>query len=187
MSIFSEKKKFLFIHIEKNAGTSVIKTISKGLKIRWTKDFFYRGPFKGDSGLFLSEYEKFYGRKELESWYKFCVSRDPIERMVSWYNYNGYKKGSFTNWLNWFCEEKYDQINYIRYIDGSIGINEIFKISEINEKWNIIQNKLNFSKKLLIKNKSKKSFSKKYITEIEKKIIFDRFNEDYVFFNYEKI
>lgn len=186
MSIFSENKQFLFIHIEKNAGTSVIKTISKGLKIRWTKDFFYRGPFKGDSGVFLSRYEQHFGREKLDRWYKFCISRDPIDRMISWYNYNGYKKGSFNFWMNLFLHEKFDQINYIKYNDGTIGINQIIKIEELKSKWHIIEKKLNFKKNLLTKNKSKVIFEKKHITQRERKIIFDRFHNDYIFFNYEK-
>lgn len=186
MSIFSENKKFLFIHIEKNAGSSLVNAMSKGLKIKWTKNFFYFGPFKGDSGIFLSKYEKYFGKENILNWYKFCISRNPLDRMISWYNYNGFRYGSFHLWMYKFFDQNFDQINYIRYENGEIGIDEVFKLEEISTKWAIIEKKLNFKSSLPHKNSSLKLINRNDINIKQKKNIYERFYKDYKFFEYPK-
>jgi hypothetical protein len=100
--VYSHKKKFLFIHIPKTAGTSLrevlschaagpgflnflsrrITRLSPGLGQR----FFYRWR-TFEPHLHFSEAQDLLPSRELESCFKFCFVRNPYERLVSFFRH----------------------------------------------------------------------------------------------------
>ncbi len=68
---FNLRHKCIFIHIPKNAGTSVLKSLG------WTKKRWHRS---------YSDY-KMADSKKFKSFYKFTVVRNPYDRVVSIYEY----------------------------------------------------------------------------------------------------
>ena len=74
MSIMSHKHRFCFIHIEKNAGTSITHALSKALKIPHFKSWRYRGPFKGKGGLRAIDYINLLGREKYNSYLSIFVN-----------------------------------------------------------------------------------------------------------------
>lgn len=65
-----DQRKFIFIHIPKTAGKSIIQLLHKG----------------GACHLTYQEYEKYIGEK-IKSYYIFTVVRNPVDRLISLYAY----------------------------------------------------------------------------------------------------
>ncbi|MEX0331045.1 MAG: sulfotransferase family 2 domain-containing protein [Puniceicoccaceae bacterium] len=108
--ILSHKKKFIFIHIFKTAGTSVSQVLlpyarmvdRAAFEFRITRSLF--GRISGVFGWQDLGMEKFTGFKKhevayklqeklpqdiFENYYKFCFVRDPFDHLVSIYHYIG--------------------------------------------------------------------------------------------------
>jgi chondroitin 4-sulfotransferase 11 len=188
----SEKHKAIFIHIPKNAGTSIINAL---------------------------EMERSYHRKityyienhnhEYNSYFKFAISRNPWDRVVSCYEYARSEKSywhasegnsiagvhpdyeilkdmSFKDTVNLLIESPYTlkhpgwrlQSEFI-ISNGEIVLDEIYKAEELyklEEKFDI---------KLPFLNKSRDDYSyKKYYNKKTAAIIKDIYKKDIELFNY---
>lgn len=66
----NQKSKFIFIHIPKNAGTSVFNSLEMQISYHYT----------------CAEYKQILGNK-YSKYFKFCFVRNPFERFISLYNY----------------------------------------------------------------------------------------------------
>ena len=71
------KKKLIFIHIPKTAGTSVYKSLD-------IKDISYNNKFLGHKS--IEDYKKQY-QNYWENYLKFTIVRDPIDRFISAYKF----------------------------------------------------------------------------------------------------
>ena len=131
MTICHERK-LIFIHIPKNAGTSVIKAMG-------VENIFFDKT--------IEEYKEHYG-EYWDKYKKFTVVRDPIDRFISAYKFARMKE---SGWFSATGEEglkKHDHYD----ISNSMDINEytsyIFENHEFN-RWIIPQT-------VLILNENKK-------------------------------
>ena len=182
------KKKLLFIHIPKTAGTS----ISKSLNI--PKDHEHKT---------LQQIIK--NKSELNKYYKVAFVRNPYDRLVSLYN-----EKKETGWL-------YKDINFKKFIkfiytdiskisndpnlenhskpcsfwlkyDKQINMDYIGKFENINDDFNFICNTLNLDNKILphMRKRNKMHYSKYY--DIETINIVKKYHkEDLILFNYKFI
>ena len=76
-----ESRNAMFIHIPKNAGTSILKAFIEGSICDGMDD-----PFKGYT-VSAEYYRHFFGNQVFNGLYKFCFVRNPWDRLLSAYSY----------------------------------------------------------------------------------------------------
>lgn len=179
---YSDKYNCIFIHIPKNAGTSVILVLNDLNKEEqehntyW--DYLRSDPFR------------------FKYYYKFCIVRNPWDRLYSAYCYlsNGGNRDNdipmssrinkeckdFTDFvLNWLDTEKIYNIKvlnpqYIYIYDfytNLVVVDNILKFENLSNDFSIIVDKLNIKNNLPWTNKSNNSdFRKVYSKEMIDKV-----------------
>lgn len=197
MSIMSHKDKFFFVHIEKNAGSSITKFLKKNLQDSLHfKDREYDGPFKGMGGITANEYINKFGKDMWEEYFSFCIVRNSWDRIVSWYKYDqsywleqyGYRKLSFDSWLELF-EENYglNQLRFFKSESGKNMVDFIGRYENLEEDFSFICNKLNIQNaKLPHINRTKdRNHYSSFYTKKTKDFVFECCREEIEMFNYK--
>jgi len=111
-------KKLIFIHIPKNAGSSIIKKLG-------IENIFIDKP--------LTEYKKHY-ENYWSDYTKFAVVRDPIDRFISSYKFARMKE---SGWFSATGQEGLDKHNHYE-ICNQMNINEYLEYLYKNKaEWNI--------------------------------------------------
>ena len=176
-----DKHKTIFIHIPKNAGTSI-------------ETLFANDSFRIQPNKHADIYEikrKF--KNSYNSHKKFTIIRNPYDKMVSWYFYlkknlgENYNIIDFKEWIKdpskfWHIN---DPISYLKpqykWIDDTV---KIIKFENINKEIN------KFFKediKLPITNKSNHKHYSNYYDKKSSNIIYDRYKIDFEKYNYKKL
>ena len=89
-----DREKLIFIHIPKNAGTSIKKLLLSEEELK-NPDLLRYDDLNGNVWKHRTIYDiKKDNNKEYNSYRKFAIIRNPYDRMVSWYSYMG---GYFAN------------------------------------------------------------------------------------------
>ena len=148
-----DQLKCVFVHIPKTGGLSISKTLFNNL---------------GGSHRSISDYSLIFNQYEFTNYYKFTLVRNPFDRLASAYFF--LKKGGFNpydkNWfqsniavyqsfeefvLNWVNPKNvFTGIHFVpQYkfisINNQIVMNDVFKHEEIDDAFNSIAKRLNFS------------------------------------------
>lgn len=196
------EKDAIFVHVPKNAGTSISTWLEQNCREK-----IIRAKRKHDS---FEESVKKYGNFS----FSFAVVRNPFERLVSAYFYNkrifrnrklvtleeiknlSAKKQS-KHIRNYKLQEslKYDFDYFIRYnfchpcLDTQTklvsGTKHILRYENLQRNFLVIQEYFKTKKPLNLKNKSShKNYRQYYDTELID-IIFSRYEEDFINFNYD--
>jgi hypothetical protein len=205
-----------FLHIPKNAGTSIEnsalkKNIKWGFK-EWTKlntDNIWKSS-KPWYNLNKKKHitnnnpcfpwhkppdflQKFYKDDEL-----FCVVRNPYSKIVSAYNYSHGKKGNKKD-LNEFIKNKlenFDKNKYWNgchilpqhnYTHGKIKCDFILKFENLEEDFSKLMNKYKIDIELKKDNKSSKNTSVKDLNKESIKLINKVYDKDFKLFKYKKL
>lgn len=186
---YFKKKQFIFIHIPKNAGTSLSKSLG----------------MHGHEHFTIAYYSSFFDPAEFNSMYKFCIFRDPAERIVSAFNhvkrqthygdfrryvqdhiFNQYSTVDefILDWLN----EKTLSTNYFTgtqqsfvSINKSLAVDTIFSFNHTDEMMQVLQSKLPFVSPLFNLNISKTSPSPLSKPALDK--LKQLYKNDYVIYN----
>ena len=157
------RKDFIFIHINKTAGTSIIDIIGK--------------PFR--KHLTAKEIIKTVGQKKWDQAYKFTVVRNPWDKVVSHYKHNikvspkrmldGSESISFKKWVRSTFRDikikKYynrpqhflAQVDWLKDFDGHVVLDKIVRFENLIYDFNEVSDILELGKKLPHLNKTKKS------------------------------
>lgn len=164
MAIFSHEKKFFFIHIEKNAGSSIKKYIMKNEGVNKDTDIhkqtgiinFKLNQFRGTryfgSDATAKECIDIFGEDIWDEYFTFAFVRNPWDRMWSWYRYlidcrvlTG--NTSLRDWiLNYDFRGKMRQTDYILDKNGNICFKHIGRYENLKEDFEIVCENLNFIK-----------------------------------------
>ena len=176
-----EEHKAIFIHIPKNAGTS-IETLfaNKSFRIQ---------PHKHAN---IHEIKKKFP-EIYDSYRKFTIIRNPYDKMVSWYFYLKKQVGidnkiiEFSKWIKepsklwhindpaYFLDPQYtwldDTVTLIKYENLDAELNQFFG-KEIN---------------LPVTNKSDHDYYSTYYNKKSSDIIYNRYKKDFEKYNYKKI
>lgn len=80
----SRERNFVFIHVPKNAGTSICKLLNLNLSRHYT----------------LREYKQILGSKQYHAFYSFAVVRNPFSRFLSLYNYARLEESYYHSAIN---------------------------------------------------------------------------------------
>lgn len=129
MSIYKDKE-LLFIHIPKNAGTSISFLLNKSFNVKEQPDAHKR----------LEEYN------DIDNYYVFTVLRDPIDRAMSHYRWfresSDYRQfphkkiavnHTFEDWLNiWYIPKAKTQFQFISKGDKFLDYVTLLSYENIN-------------------------------------------------------
>ncbi len=172
--MISYKHKFIFIHVPKNAGTSVRRAIRPELRtpMQRLRDALGR-PF-GSMPYHHSrypphskaqEYERALGAQTFASFRKFAVVRNPWDWHVSLFAYmqqtpNHYqfelvKDFSFDDYVQWRCDE--DPTHQMLYLLDSSGANcvtDLARFESLSEDFNTFMHSVGIEARLPHRNKS---------------------------------
>ena len=175
-----DEHKAIFIHIPKNAGTSIEEYFgNKSVRIQ---------PEKHAD---IYEIKKKF-KNSYNNYRKFTIIRNPYDKMVSWYfylkrNLGDYNVIEFNNWIKdpskfWHIN---DPISYLKpqyeWINNTV---EIIKFENLNKELNKFFNeKIN----LPIINKSNHKHYLEYYNKQSLNIIYKRYKKDFEKFNYKKL
>ena len=191
--MISFDKKFIFIHINKTAGTSMEKALSKyGVRKLEPKDNLeFELSYKQSQHFNCEEYKKYLG-SEYDDYFKFTVVRNPFDRIVSYYGGGAITNNlSFSDWVI----ERYQNKNfkdfermysdYTHWI-GDDKIDFILRFENLSSDFEELKNKLNLECELGYFNVNRRrSDYKEYYDENTKNIIYNFFEREIENFNYK--
>jgi len=181
-------KEFVFIHINKTGGTSVISIIGKAFRKHLTaKDVI-----------------KYIGQKKWDNTYKFTVIRNPWDRVVSQYKFRTKTNKSkmqenplsFNEWVKKVFEENdpfyfgkrpqmyIPQVDWLKDNNGEIHIDKIIRFESLNKEFKEVADYLGIDNNLPHLNSTKKANYHDFYDQETKAIIDKWFREDIETFNY---
>ena len=180
-----EKYKTIFIHIPKNAGTSI-------------EEYFGNNSFKVQP----NKHDNIYDIKKMfpnpyNNYRKFTIIRNPYDKMVSWYFYlrrntfeNVFAEGDVIEFNEWIKDpSKFwnfnDPISYLKpqhnWVDKTV---RIIKFENLNKE---LEEFFGEEIDLPVTNKSDHKHYLNYYNQKSLDIIYDRYKEDFEKYNYKRI
>lgn len=209
--ILHKNEKFIYIHIQKTAGTSLenilINNYSSSLTTHWHGRHGH-----ASSGI------KEIGQKEWNNHYSFAFVRNPWDRMVSWYSMiqeakkklapneqfksslwnsvidNSYDFDSFlVNCTNIIQDRRssksfaFNQVDYISDSKGKVIVSFVGRFENLSDDMRNILKQLNLDKEIKILpklNTSQHEHYSNYYTDKTKDLIAKRFKRDIEAFDY---
>lgn len=194
MSICYDKK-LIFIHISKNAGTSVNNLLKK-YHTNFNEDYYFDDP--------TWRYYKLFYPDEWNTYTSFCIIRDPVDRFISNYNFaktlfKNHKVKHLDHELctnmsinelifnlknkNISLKSHHWRPQYFWVCDSNLNI-KVNKIIHIKNLKNDLLNLGLDGCKIKMSNKSKNYCSIKNISKENVKFIEEMYNLDYKIFNF---
>ncbi len=191
--MISYDKKFIFVHINKTAGTSMEKALADyGVrKLEEKSDLQFELSYSQSQHFNCEEYSKYLG-SEYDDYFKFTVIRNPFDRVVSYY-YGGAIKSdlSFSQWV----VDRYKNKNFKdferMYSDYKHWINLddmdlILRFENLSVDFEKLKNTLDLDISLGSYNVNKKRVGyEEYYDDNTKEIIGNFFRDELDKFNYE--
>jgi len=179
---------FIFIHINKTAGTSIGNAIGLPIKHHQT----------------AREVIHQIGKNKWNTAYKFTLVRNPWDKVVSHYEYRrkrnktevGSRAISFSEWVKKTYGPDKDlfyynnpkafqtQVEWLKDDEGRITIDFIGKFESINEDFDQIKHAIGLEAELPHLNASKRAGFQSYYDDETRQIVTDWFREDIEAFNY---
>lgn len=199
--IINHKYKFIFIHIQKTAGTSITNAL---YSIEETENLHH-----SHSMLNSIDINKF------KEYFKFCFVRNPFDRLLSWYNMI-LKKGIHNDWSKYILENStnfsefleltdiiieknplelqstvdypksisFNQLDYITDKLGNIQCDFIGRFENINNDFNILSQMLNIKLELNHLNKFEHNHYRNYYNQTDIEKVSKLYQRDIEYFNY---
>lgn len=201
----SEKKELFFIHIPKNAGTTIENTVEK-YNILWGKKYFKNKDVKLKSNILKKNSlwhipPKYFLDNSYKNKILFSVVRNPYERIISECKWISKSKNKKCNNINDFIMKKLEEykknkfssdnhlIPQSEFIYGNPQCNEILRFENLNEDFEKLMKKYNYPKiKLLHHNKSEdRNITIRNLNKKSIDLINEVYKEDFKNFGYDKI
>ena len=205
--IICDKKKFIFIHIPKNSGTEMTKELKKTYKdttllMNCERNGINIGIDK--MHLYYDVIDKFIPKNILDNYFKFCIIRNPYNKLYSAWNFIKERHGY--NDVNDFVKYKLDkefiygkelipgdarvhyrpQFTFVYDTENNKFANFVIKYENINEDISKMNTKYSLTIPLYDNGNTQKNyinfFNKESITKIN-----SLYKKDFVLFNYEII
>jgi chondroitin 4-sulfotransferase 11 len=200
--LFSRERKFIFIHIQKTAGTSVEVALASiapdGIR-RFDDLPESHDPLK-NRHLFASDLKKYLDEDIWNSYYKFAFVRNPWSRLVSWYNMcierpttpfmrlvkreaNTFEE--FLNLSQWRAERTtFNQADYVTDAAGGLIVDFVGRFERITEDFRTVCEHLHVDLKLPHKNRGIPADYRTYYNHRTRQLVAGRFARDIEMFGY---
>lgn len=208
--LLSEKKKFIFIHIYKNAGTSIRTAL-----MPYTSNWIYRnidrvltkldisvplfhGPLsrlKKHTG--AQKIIEEMGRDRFDSYFSFAFCRNPWDWQVSQYTYMLSKEehfqhkmitgfNGFDEYIEWRCKhEVILQKDFVYSADDELLVDFVGRYENLENDFNQICKKIGVEAALPKLNISNNKNYRDFYTEKTRELVREAFKEDIQLFQYE--
>jgi len=175
----NHKHKFIFIHIPKNAGTSIRNSFDiQGYDKKVVRRKYPHYP--------CSSIKEYCGIEVWDSFYKFAIVRNPYERMVSYYHFHKspqykYKSKavnySFSDWLRKGLDSNLTMTQN-QYLDEEI--NQVGRLETLQDDFNLFCDSIGIPSYNLPKyNVSKHEHWETYYSDEDKEIVYGIFQDDF--------
>tara|TARA_B100002019_G_C21182071_1_gene554245 strand:+ start:316 stop:903 length:588 start_codon:yes stop_codon:yes gene_type:complete len=186
--------RFIFLHIPKNAGTS----IRNSFEIEGYDKKVVRKRYPHDS---MSKVVNYCGEEKWKEYFTFAVKRNPYDRIVSYYHFynspqyrypNNARDYSFDEWVKIKFDNKVGktQVEYLDShfnSDSELQIDYVAEYEDLENEWKIICKKIGIDHyELPIYNSSKHNDFRTYYTEETKDIVYEYFKEDFWYLGYHR-
>jgi chondroitin 4-sulfotransferase 11 len=201
--LYSSKRKFIFIHIQKTAGTSIEVALA-GITpdaIRKFEDLPQSNDPLKNRHLFASDLKSYFDPVTWESCFKFAFVRNPWSRLVSWYNMCierpstpfmrivKRETSTFEEFLNLTHlradRTRSNQADYVTDASGHLIVDFIGRFEQITKDFEIVCKHLQVELKLPHKNQGTSVDYRTYYTDKTRKLVSDRFAVDIELFGYQ--
>jgi len=204
--LISRTHRFIFIHIYKNAGTSITRTLLPFSTNRWQRganvilkklSVSYLDPKPYATHIAASKAASMMGRGAFESYFSFAIIRNPWDWQVSLYTYmlksTGHHQhelvksfGGFDGYIRWRCtEEVRYQRDFVFSEDGEQLVEFIGRFERLNDDFQRICSRIGISASLPELNMSKVRPYQEYYNEERKELVRRAFEPDIRLFGYD--
>ena len=205
--IICDKKSFIFIHIPKNSGTAMTKAIQRIYKdtkllISCERDGVNIGIDK--MHLYHEVIDKFITKNILDKYIKFCIIRNPYDKLYSAWNFIKERHGY--NDINDFIKYKLDdefiygkeivprdarvhyrpQFTFVYDKDNNQFADFIIRYENLNEDISEMNKKYNLNIPLYDNGNTKKKYMD-YFNKDSLKKINKLYEKDFLLFNYKML
>ncbi len=205
--LISRNRKFIFIHIYKNAGTSITNALMPFVANKWQRAVSrvmrkLRIPLPFDPQPYAdhinaSELIDKIGMDYFGSFFSFAVVRNPWDWQVSLYKYM-LKKNShhqhefvkrfsgFDEYIRWRCKEEVRlQKDFIYSGDGKLLVDYVGRFERIEQDFGEICSRIGISASLPKLNVSNSIPYRRFYNEETKELVRQAFAADAALFNYD--
>lgn len=201
--LISEKYKFIFIHIQKTGGTSLMDVLAREVPDLKPLCFKHDGAKEGILKL---------GENEWKKYYKFAIVRNPWDRLVSWYSMiintpekvaklREYARNNARNFEEFLLNCTSDisdfdgtqsfvknQLDYLLDSQGKLSVDYIGRFEDLEKSCNLFIEKIGLGRKINLPHVNHSSTHlhySTYYTEKTRNIAKERFSKDIDYFKYE--
>lgn len=205
--LISKEYQFIFIHIYKNAGTSITNALRPFAASQWKNQVsrilnrfhistqFGPQPFPDHSTAL--DLIKAMGKENFKSYFSFAIVRNPWDWQVSLYKYMlkntahhqhelAKSFGSFDNYIKWRCaEEVRFQKDFIYSEDGELLVDYVGKFETIDADFQKICSQIGISASLPKLNVSNSKPYRDYYTKETEELVRKTFHTDITLFKYD--
>lgn len=209
--VYSHRKKFLFIHIPKTAGTSLREVLNSHAAGSGFLNFLSRritrlSPVLGqrlfyrwrtfEPHLQFSEVQRLLPSRELETCFKFCFVRNPYERLVSFFRHiETHKEHPYhrrvENWggfagLVEHLEELAEpsQLSYTLDQEGRPSMDFVGRFENIHRDFGVVAGRLGIDASLPHRNANPGGRWRDFYTDALRRRVCRFYDEDFVAFGY---
>lgn len=207
--LISRKRNFIFIHIYKNAGTSITEALRPQsvsyLKYKGTRMFkkfdlpvpFFIDPKPLKSHSTANDLIKVMGRKAFDSYFSFAIVRNPWDWQVSLYHYMLMRPkhyqyelirsfAGFDEYIRWRCtEEVRFQKDFIYSPDGELLVDYVGRFENLENDFKEICSRIGVSVSLPKINVSNTIPYQNYYTDETRELVREAFEKDILLFGYD--
>ncbi len=202
--LISRQHNFVFIHIYKNAGTSITAALMPFATSKWRglanralrKYTKYFDPRPFPSHIKASEMVDRMGRKSFDSFFSFAIVRNPWDWQVSLYQYmlkdtthewHDFTKrlGSFEKYIVWRCEEQVRFQKDFIYSNGELLVDFVGRFETLNEDFEKICSRIGISASLPKLNVSNTKPYREFYSSETKELVRRAFDPDISLLEYE--
>jgi hypothetical protein len=208
--LISDKHRFIFIHVYKNAGASITKALHPFAIDPWKHGLYKilqrrmgishppsHPAYRYQSHIRAAELMEKIGRETYKSYFSFAVVRNPWSWQVSLYNYvlkatthrqhELFKSFlTFDEYIEWRCtEEVRFQKDFIFSSDGEQLVDFIGRFERLDEDFATICSRIGISASLPRLNASTFKSYQSYYTEASKELLRKTFEPDITLFGYD--
>jgi len=210
--IISDKYKYIFFHLPKNAGVSVSSYLIKQelkLSIKKSIDYFRSFIYGKNNNFYITKnleiinfnshitcfnFFKLFDEKLFDDYFKFAVVRNPFDRAVSRYEYTKkiskqFKNFSFEDFLVYDLKNNLHVLNQYEFCTkdhNNICLEKVIKFENLNEELNeISKNIFKKNHKIQHLNKTSRNHYREYFNTKTINLIKKNLFKDLEYFNYE--